>query len=371
MTFRSFTQLPAEILLEIAGLLDTTSAISRLASCNRRLHLLLESHLYRYDMSTSPRPYKALTAALLSLPKDIAVRVAQKCIAAGMNVNLTARIHYCNDKYFVRRNVFEGIMDCCEIASVLGAAALCGHLEQVKLFTQAGSDINHYSKYGHSSISFAIIGGHVNLVEFFVKQPEIELERLSRQGRSILAEAVDRGKPNIARLLLSLVDPNLGFNGEKALWLAVMEGCERMLSLLLTHQDLRVNDFTAVAWLAEPVTAFAFACQADELALVRVLHDDNRVNVDLCRGDCSPAKLSLERDCTNIVNFLIKSNRSLTARDEIFRWACENDDYNLAKKVLNAAGTREQKYADAWTEAAAKRGLYGLVEGIYRKWGEC
>ncbi|OAA34754.1 Ankyrin repeat-containing domain protein [Beauveria brongniartii RCEF 3172] len=378
--------LPLELLQMVASHLDDTASISRLCRSSLDLNHALERYLYRYDavLAIGDRRCKALlaTVAESTLDTDTRVSIARKSLEAGADAN------FCVDFRFTWKPPSKKFLSWCEVyesGSILNAAVERGCLPLVQVLVGFKADINRRTEgYGIAPIAIAMIKSWTDVFLFLLHQPTIDLSG-SEKGHlkfgSVLHMAVLYGCIDFAEKLLPYVDPVVDYGPWKPLlWLAVDKNNSAMVSFLLSCERVNVNAVRKVGynWTAwsemwkRESTVFVWTCRYETLEMVKLLHDHSRVDVDLCDklNEYPPAKAAMEskNDRELKVDFLIESSKCRTARDYLFRAACERGDMELARKVVRLAEDHDKKHAKNWIKKAELHNRHGLARSIREKW---
>ncbi|KAM3496960.1 hypothetical protein MY10362_009669 [Beauveria mimosiformis] len=399
-------RLPLELLQMVASHLDDTASISKFCRLNRHFYNSLGGYLYRYDavFASEDRRCKALlaTVAESTLDTDTRVSIARKSLQAGADAN------FCVDFCFTWKPVFDNGNRCQvdESGSILNAAVERGCLPLVQVLVGFKADINRRTEiHGIALIAIAMLKQRTDVLHFLIDLPTIDLSG-SKKGYfkcgSVLHLAVIWRRVDFAEKLLPYVNPAVDYGPWKPLlWLAINGNDSAMVSLLLSCEKVNVNALRKVQsdiW-ERKVTAFVWACHDGTLEMVKLLHDHSRVDVDRCdkrdkrpdsiavlpfhvrsrvdvdlckRNKYPPAKAAMEsmENPKLKVDFLIKSSKCRTARDYVFRAACEDGDMELAHKVVRLAEDHDKKHAKDWIKKAEMHKRHGLERSIREKWSD-
>lgn len=393
MSNASLTQIPLELLYLIVSFLDSASQISHLSRASRRLLVVLEPLLYCYDVSTTRgRCPESLKWALLwgSLGVDDRVRIAQKSIQAGCDVDCLVELNGPGYSIFG-----FGSSNVCSVSRVpcwpyigappprtitaVGVAAATDCVPLMQTLIDAGADINKPSWPIFTPIRLAVIFKSTDAVKALLGQPTIDLTN-KRTTSSLLLSAVMSSALDIASMILPRSNPNESYFYITALSQAIDKADVPMVSLLLTSPVMRVNDFHVHTSSREypdaaPAgvigTYFSFACSLASLQIVKLLHANRRVNVDLCQyADYLPVKCAMDHDRAQTVQFLIGSNKCKTARHYVFQRACAENNMQLAQDVLQVAGRRDKTNAKEWEELARDVGWHNLASLVNKRWSK-
>ncbi|KAM3477751.1 hypothetical protein MY8738_006297 [Beauveria namnaoensis] len=402
-------RLPLELLQMVASHLDDTASISRLCRSGRHLYNDLEEYLYRYDamLVSSEKRCKALRATVAKSTLDTATRVsiARKSLEAGADVNFCVKVYYRFSRPLTPQH---HQLEYNDRGSILSAAVARGCLPLVEVLVDFKADINRRTKKnGTAPIAIAVLKPRSGILRFLLRQPTLDLST-SRTGYfeqgSALHLAVLLNQLSYVKRLVPYFDSQVD-NGpwNPLLWSAVLQDNSAMVSFLLSCEKFDVNalrrDWTDGLWSFDKPehTVFAYTCGLGSLEMVKLLHDNSRVDVDLCgklnpnepdelNGIADPAwertfndkykpdELSELNELNErneleypparfammyyghgeIADFLINSSKCKTARDYIFRAACARERIELAHKVVRLAEDRDKKHAKRWIELAHK-----------------
>ena len=77
-----------------------------------------------------------------------------------------------------------------------------GHTQEVKRLIESGVNINHMNVLNQTGLMMAVSGGHNNIVQLFLCQPEIDLTVQSLNDNTVLHEAVEANNVDALHMLL-------------------------------------------------------------------------------------------------------------------------------------------------------------------------
>ena len=131
------------------------------------------------------------------------------------------------------------------LGNCLRMATNNNNLDLVKrLIEEENADPNHGDTEGMNSIMIAAENGHVSVLEYFISLPDkVNINAQDRKGTA-LHYACFQGFEEAVRILISSpqLDVNIGDkNGITPLMLACKSGHEAVVSMLLVHDQIRVD----------------------------------------------------------------------------------------------------------------------------------
>ncbi|KAJ6787858.1 hypothetical protein PWT90_09642 [Aphanocladium album] len=368
-----------EILFNIADHVDNLESIRNLCLVNKKSFSLLEGRLYRHDVLTAVRGSQALRWTLRGCNLDTAskVRIANKSIAAGASLDFCVEIELPPSSIAISRSSWPPKFASSDSATPAGAAAASNCIPLIQTFLEAGDGINRKGRNGLRPIYLAVSRCCTDAVRYLLDQSGIRLGPAEPYLDTLLSVAVQIPSIEIAEMLLPRVDPNqYQMVKHIPLYMAIDKGDYEMVSLLLSSTDLRLNDVEMSQYMYPysgamvdlPRTPFAHACNRSSLKIVQLLHDDSRVDVDICIYGKPPISCAIGQGDHGILNFLLRSEKSTTARAYAFGWSCKHQQPELALQVIQFAGDSDKKHAKKWIRYAEKGKLHSLVEEIRKKW---
>lgn len=209
----SLSNLPGELLMEIADLLSE-SDLNSLVRSSRRCHFVLDHFLYRKQLVQYDRTglYRATVCGQLEGVK--------KFMEIGVKF-----MTYENQLFY----------------TPLLAASERGYLEIVQFLLEFGGTTHLKHCDYCDAMTLAIERGHTEVVKLFLDHGLDPESKLTSDGRRPLHVAAERGNEELVRLFLSLgVGQRLKDDtGSSALHLAVRKGHKTCTALLLRgHEDL-------------------------------------------------------------------------------------------------------------------------------------
>jgi ankyrin repeat protein len=209
-SIRSTASLPClgnDVLLLIADCLESERSINALVRTNRRLYLLLNSYLYRYNVVNAKS--SALHWAAIHGQK----RSAAESIAQGGGLE--------SKEYRYGR-------------TPLCQAAENGHTNFVNLLIEAGVELEHKDSRGRTPLSWAaaIEHGHFTIAKLLV-EAGAELEPKDDRGRTPLSWAKWKNRRDIVKLLLDAGAENLDKNGHRTFQVHLKEAGSSLRNTVL------------------------------------------------------------------------------------------------------------------------------------------
>lgn len=351
MARASFAALPNERLISIAKLSSCFRDFSSLAQVNRHVHALLETPLFRHKVSTEEGRSAALLWALTAdgIDETFRVHMVNKTIHAGVDIHMgislahfpDAGIPRVNPAHFLDENNPRKNHAQLKVPAV-GIAISRGHFQVADRMLEAGADINLELSAGVNTLSESAETRNLEAVKFILKQPRTNVyHELSKNESTVLQRALIFSTGEIVRLLVSRVDlSRKEYSGGLQVYLLAMQSQDpEVMSALLSSKQLSANcEFVTNFNIREPETVFTWSCVMDNGGIVRVLHDDDRVNVDFARGGYNLAVLNAwNRGQMKHIKFLLRSTKSKTAKGSIFCLAYYRGNIGFAKGVLRLA----------------------------------
>ena len=77
-----------------------------------------------------------------------------------------------------------------------------GHTQEVKRLIESGVNINHMNVFNQTGLMLAVSGGHNNVVELLLDQPDVDLTVQSFNDNTVLHEAVEANNVDALHMLL-------------------------------------------------------------------------------------------------------------------------------------------------------------------------
>ncbi len=302
---------PNEIFIVIASF-ATIPTISRIARTNRTMRSLLADRIYTMDLKRRERKgrvSRALRWALFAardfheqydfdVDMTVVFAVARKAIAAGADVNIWVEMGH--------NRLLEGSFHHLP-PTLLGIAASTGVVALAQLLLDAGADVNA----GYPPIHAATAHGKLHMMKLLFNYPNIRLANFHTVYTSLLSKAVETNSIDAVRLVIPLVGPRTSteLQRETPIHNAVLFQNPEIVAELLRCEFIDPDTPRHV----EPgprKTPFTLACCLPNIEIVRLLHDDLRVNVDsyVCR--LSPIYFALMHDQYPAAEFLIQSRKA-------------------------------------------------------------
>ncbi|KAE8153764.1 ankyrin repeat-containing domain protein [Aspergillus avenaceus] len=218
------SDLPNEIILQIADQIDSEKDVLLLARLDRRLYGTVIDYLYRRNARDSH------ASALLWAAKHGEEATAQQALANG------ASVCACNNRHETHLHV----------------AAKAGQDRLVRLFLDHGVDVNSLNAHMQTPLVLAARGGHETLVRLLLDQPRIEpivgtLEWWhckNLEGLSPLCHAARYGHAGVVRVLLDSERVNVNWPnaiGLTPLYFAAMRGHEEVVKILTRVPGIQLN----------------------------------------------------------------------------------------------------------------------------------
>jgi len=147
-------------------------------------------------------------------------------------------------------------------------AAICGHLEIIKIYLSNGLDVNMQYYYGTTMLHIAADTGLKDLVQYLVDYQGININLRDQHKSTPLRLACAKGREEIAAILIQAgANVNMA-NMHKAtpLITAAINGHVKILEMLIAHPEIDISS-KAVCGL----TAFDFAQRNGHKECVRLL----------------------------------------------------------------------------------------------------
>jgi ankyrin repeat protein len=198
-----------DVLLLIADCLETERSINALVRTNRRLYLLLNSYLYRYNV------VNAKSSALHWAARHGQERSAAESIAQGGELE-SKEFRYgesplCQAAVNGHKDVVNVLLEAgaeLEVKDSLGQtplylAAKKGHEAVISVLLEAGAEFDVANNFGWTALGWAVEGGHETVVKLLLYSG-VNLESSIYYGthRGLLANAVQGQHDGIVKLLI-------------------------------------------------------------------------------------------------------------------------------------------------------------------------
>ena len=288
-------QLPNELILEIAELLDTQTSLNHLAQVNRYLYNLLNPYLY----SENGRAFRS--TALLWAAQHGKLRSAQLALEAGANLS-----HM--DEEGLTPLSLACLYDQTDVSS-----AEYRHIEIVKLLLSNDStDPNSPDVYGRSALWYAAFRGRATLVSMLLSHPGLERNSVDKSNWTPLQCAAAVGHSAVVELLLaSRADANCADNFRRTplIWAACHGHAESVDVLLRNGANAEARDRFGR-------TALSFAAANGRTSVTQRLLRENIVDID--SKDSSgrtPLSWAAGGGHAGAVNLLISAGAALSLSD--------------------------------------------------------
>ncbi|EAU35390.1 predicted protein [Aspergillus terreus NIH2624] len=215
----SFSDLPPEIVLQMASTLDSVGDICSLMSVNKGLYRLLKTYLYQYsvDHENSAGLIRAAGKGSLS---------AICCFLSLPRVN----VH-------VRNDAGQTILH-------LAAQQRDGFYIMMILLRYNGMDVNATDSMGRTPLSYAASNDDCRPLSILLRRDDIDVNMTDARGRTPFSYAVDRGHKEAVQKLLddTRLDPNRTSDDLSPLAIAAGSGSMEVLEMLLSDQRVALNN---------------------------------------------------------------------------------------------------------------------------------
>lgn len=130
-------------------------------------------------------------------------------------------------------------------------AAICGHSDVVKIYLEAGLNINDRYYYDETLLLIACKHGHEDLIRYLISFENTDVNLVNRNHSTPLREACEKGYLNIASILLDAgADVNISnLFGATPLIDAAENGHTEILRILLNRSEIDTNKQVFHSWL--------------------------------------------------------------------------------------------------------------------------
>ncbi|KND92754.1 Inversin [Tolypocladium ophioglossoides CBS 100239] len=216
----SLLDLPNELLVSVAEKLVSEADIGSLVLVNRRLHTLLDKHLYRQNATTSR------FSALLWASEHGSEITAQKSLNQGASIDATDEWH----------------------RTPLSLASARGNEAVVRLLLEREDiDVNPRDEMGQTPLLIATEQGHVEIVRLLLAKSNVNINARDEDGQTALVSAAQAGLMSIVCALLAHDDVNINlcdYDKRTPLIAATMFGKRTVVDYLLQckHVDIHARD---------------------------------------------------------------------------------------------------------------------------------
>lgn len=272
-------QLPNELLIEVAGRMQSERGIQALVRVNQRFFRVLDPYLYRRNAQESE------LSALFWAVENNRVRTAQKVF-----------------EYRPHRHNRGLWATYCGKALLL--ASLRGRSVFVRLLLSTGVDVNYTDTNRRTSLSMAAENGHENVVEMLLK--------------------AERADPNLKDIY-----------GEAPLFWAIKNSRKTIVRLLLNTEHIDVNSKDVCGW-----TPLTTAANGGHEAIVRLLLGVGMIEVDQKNvyGE-TPLWLAAANGHVPVVKALLNTGGAKVSSEDVCGWtprkvAIENDHQHIAELLF-------------------------------------
>ncbi|KAJ5633937.1 hypothetical protein N7528_001779 [Penicillium herquei] len=292
----SFTNLPPEILLQIAFWIDVEADLASLAQVNRALYNTLITELY---LLNAKNPEKS---AILIAAKTGNCSTLQKALQAWKVAKGPAKLP--TSGTFPKKY------------PPLLSAAIKGHTQAVKVLLEYGVDPNERDYDRRTPLNVASTGGHTEAVKILLAQPNIQVNTYDRDQDTPMIGAARNGHAKIVKMLLSAgaFAGCVRKGGQSPLPSAIMNKQAKLVRLLVNRKDIDPNA------LCLQRTPLELAVTANREDLVEILLTDKRVNPDLtiCRTGKTPLLEAAMKNNAAMVQLLLKAGANKEIQDSTF-----------------------------------------------------
>lgn len=329
-------QLPNELILLVAELLQSEGDVSKFSQTNRRVHFLLDPVLYRRNALESAG--SALTWAAAHNNE----RTARSAISAGAKSFDEAIILAAKHGHATVMRLLLSLCDLdigrlCWTALIIVAA--CGHdavievllnsqkvgrfadivvgwentpLINVALFNRAsatrilldwgGIPVNAVNRMGRTALAEAARNGHFEVVKTILENGGVDVNVEDVLGKTALYHAASYGHADIVKVLLRSTNivavPDDGYYSP--LSRAVEEGHAHLVKLFLDSRKVDVN------WKdSDGRTALTWAAESGHEAITKILLEVRNIEINVVdNSGKTPLAYAIEEGHTSIVNIL-------------------------------------------------------------------
>ena len=307
----SLSNLPKEILLEIADYLDD-AGMNSLVRTNSNVYYLLNVLLYRRDLKRQISGRTSLVWAIANGVEGTVQRAVDACrclnpIPETFHIALRIAVKQ-GHVSIVRQLLAREDIDCNTLRSGLApltTACEYGHVEIVNLLLDR-DDIDVNYRGGRSTpLITAVEMGFVEGVESLLARDDLKPNIVNNCGDHVLGQAVSRGKVDIVKLLLDHPGIDINFMAGDGLITALMLARQPdMLKLLLEQEGIEVNRQDDLGF-----TALCKAACFGQPEIVKLLLEREDININLPNhlGE-TPLFWEVRRNCLELVDLLLKKD---------------------------------------------------------------
>lgn len=228
-------------------------------------------------------------------------------------------------------------------------AIYSGSLKSFKAMVEHGLNINVINLWLYTPLMKACFYRKLNIVEYILSFPNIEINKTNHQNRSALTMACLEGDARIVELLLNYpnIDINTkdGQNGYTPLMDASYYGYDKIVKLLLDKKDIDVNIFNHLGH-----SAFSMAVKQGNLKVVQLLLKVPNIDINIIDKDGkSVLKFAYDIKNMKLIELLIKTPNinvniyDLLSGETLLLMACANGEENIVKLLLQNSKTDVNK----------------------------
>ncbi|KAJ5638233.1 ankyrin [Penicillium lividum] len=273
-----FTQLPPEILLQIASTIESESDLASFVQVNRGAYQTLISQLYLRNAEDSGG------SAILLAAKSGNCSTLGRALQAWRYAKSPAELPTTSDR---------------EKYTPLFLAAIRGNLAAVKMLLDYGVDPNVRDRVKRTPLYVASGRGHTAVVETLLAQPKIKVNAYDKDRITPICFAARNGHAEIVKMLLSS-GAHAGFvyreGRQGPIHSTIVHKQPELVQLLVNRKDVDPNA------LSSGRTPLEIAVDANKEDLVEILLTDKRVNPDLT---------GRSRSRTPLLKAALKSNEAM------------------------------------------------------------
>jgi len=312
----SLTQLPPELLLQIASTIDSESDLASFVQVNRGVYQTLISQLYLRNAKDSGG------TAILHAARSGNCSTLKKALQAWTDAKSPAELPVKSDY-----NKWSPLL----------IAAENGHLATVEMLIDYGVDPNVRDRLNCTPLNAASQRGYTAIVAILLTQPEINVNIYSDGQITPINIAARNGHAEIVKMLLSS-RAHAGFvreGGQAPLHSAILNKQPELVRLLVNRESVDPNALFADTSFSDR-TPLHIAVETNEVELVEILLTDKRINPDLTARPLSQTPLldAAVIDNEAMVRLLLEAG----ANKEI------QDTTGLSPAMLLDAASAEDRY---------------------------
>ncbi|KAJ5556796.1 hypothetical protein N7494_000711 [Penicillium frequentans] len=287
------TQLPPEILLQIAYMIDKESDLASFVQVNRGLYQTLISQLYLRNAKDSGG------TAILHAARSGNCSTLQKALQAWTDATSPAGLPVKPDQPLL-------------------LAAKNGNLPAVKMLIEYGADPNIRGQKKCTPLIAASQYGHTAVVATLLAHPNIKKNAYSLGQITPINIAAQNGHTEIVKMLLSS-GAHAGFareNGLAPLHSAVLDKDPELVRLLMNQTSVDPNALFAESRFSD-LTPLHIAVKTNKEELVKILLTDKRINPDITAHPLSQTPLldAVIKDNEVMVRLLLEAGARKDIKD--------------------------------------------------------